>query len=216
MIFFAKYMLLKIFSKRVLLIVASAGLVLFVVVFFFIFISKNSMQGSSVVLVENAVAQSNQEQIIQEEFSVGLPVRLQIPAIDVDAAVISVGITSDGEMDVPKNPADVAWYSPGSRPGENGSAVIAGHYDQKNNVSAVFTNLHSLKKGDTIVVEDEEGVTTTFVVRDIMVYDKDRDATDVFFSRDGNAHLNLVTCTGVWDKSEKSYSERIIVFSDKK
>ena len=99
---------------------------------------------------------------------------------------------------------------------EKTGALLSPHYDQKNNVSAVFTNLHSLKKGDTIVVEDEEGVTTTFVVRDIMVYDKDRDATDVFFSRDGNAHLNLVTCTGVWDKSEKSYSERIIVFSDKK
>ena len=213
--FFAKCMWLKIFSKRVLLIVASAGLVLFVVVFFFIFIPKNSIQGSSVVLVENAVAQSEQEQIIQGEFSVGLPVRLKIPAIDVDAAVVSVGITSDGEMDVPKDPAEVAWYSFGSRPGEIGSAVIAGHYDQKNNMSAVFTNLHTLKKGDKIFVEDEKGVATTFVVREISIYDKNKDATDVFISNDGNAHLNFITCAGVWNKSEKSYSERLIVFTDK-
>ncbi|KKS52953.1 MAG: Peptidase C60 family protein [Candidatus Magasanikbacteria bacterium GW2011_GWD2_43_18] len=213
--FFAKYMWLKIFSKRVLLIVAPAGLVPFVVVFFFIFISKNSIQGSSVVLVENAVAQSNQEQIIQEEFSVGLPVRLQIPAIDVDAAVISVGITSDGEMDVPKNPAEVAWYSLGSRPGEIGSAVIAGHYDQKNNKPAVFTNLHTLQKGDKIFIKNEEGSTITFVVREILIYDKSKDATDVFISNDGKAHLNFITCAGVWNSSETTYSERLIVFTDK-
>lgn len=45
--------------------------------------------------------------------------------IGVDASVVSVGITPDGEMDIPKDPAHVAWFKFGPRPGESGSAVIA-------------------------------------------------------------------------------------------
>jgi len=31
-------------------------------------------------------------------------------------------------MDLPKERANVAWFNLGPRPGENDSAVIAGHY----------------------------------------------------------------------------------------
>jgi len=48
----------------------------------------------------------------------GLPVRLKIPKINVDAPIISVGITSQGEMGVPKGPSDTAWFDLGPRPGD--------------------------------------------------------------------------------------------------
>jgi hypothetical protein len=63
------------------------------------------------------------------EPAVGLPVRLRIPAIAVDAAVEHVGLTPDGAMDVPASYADVAWYTLGPKPGEPGNAAIAGHLD---------------------------------------------------------------------------------------
>lgn len=206
---FVKFMISKILSKRALLIVVPSGFVLFVALFLN-FIPKNSTQGNSALLVENVAALSNQEQA-----SVGLPARLKIPVIGVDSAVIPVGLTSDGAMEVPKGPADVAWFNLGPRPGESGSAVIAGHYGWKNNIPAVFVNLHKLSKGDKISVEDEKGVTTTFVVREIRTYSKDRVAPDVFGSDDDKAHLNLITCTGVWNKAEKTRSDRLIVFTDK-
>lgn len=199
----------KILSKRALLIVVPSGLVLFAVLLLF-FILKNSTQGSSALLVENVAAFSNQEQA-----SVGLPVRLKISVIHVDSTVIPVGLTSDGAMDVPKGPAEVAWFNLGPRPGETGSAVIAGHYGWKNNMPAVFDNLHKLRIGDKISVGDEKGATTTFVVREIRTYGKDEAASDVFGSDDGKAHLNLITCTGVWSKAEKTRSERLVVFTDK-
>jgi len=34
------------------------------------------------------------------------------------------------------------------------------------------------------------------------------------FSNDGKAHLNLITCAGVWDEVEKSHSSRLVVFAD--
>ncbi|PIR13819.1 sortase [Candidatus Falkowbacteria bacterium CG11_big_fil_rev_8_21_14_0_20_39_10] len=209
-------MQLKILLKRTLLLaVILSGLTLFIALLLY-FIPKNSIQGSSAVLVENAAAQSNQEQVSQEGVSIGLPVRLKIPVISVDSAVIPVGLTPDGAMDVPKDPAEVAWYSLGPRPGESGSAVIAGHYDWIKNILAVFDNLHKLSKGDKISVEDENGVATTFVVREIRIYGKDEDASNVFGSDDDKAHLNLITCTGVWNKAKKIYSNRLIVFTDRK
>src|SRR5690348_15382799 len=40
----------------------------------------------------------------------GLPVRIKIPAIGVDAAIEYVGLTPDGLMDVPKKWENTAWY----------------------------------------------------------------------------------------------------------
>jgi len=40
-------------------------------------------------------------------------------------------------------------------------------------------------------------------------------ATDVFTSSDGKAHLNLITCDGIWDKNAAQYSERLVVFADR-
>ena len=144
-----------------------------------------------------------------------LTLRLKIPKINIDAAVVFVGLTPQGAMDVPKGPNDVAWFNLGPRPGEIGSAVISGHYGWKNNIPAVFDNLHKLRKGDKVYVEDKNGATITFVVRELRTYDQNEDASDVFGSSDGKAHLNLVTCTGTWNKAQKSYSKRLVVFTDK-
>ncbi|PIZ82226.1 MAG: class F sortase, partial [Parcubacteria group bacterium CG_4_10_14_0_2_um_filter_41_6] len=41
------------------------------------------------------------------------------------------------------------------------------------------------------------------------------DVPEVFNSSDGKAHLNLITCTGVWNKEDNAFSERLVVFTDK-
>ncbi len=140
---------------------------------------------------------------------------LKIPKINVDAPVEDVGLTSQGAMDIPKGPNGAVWFNLGPRPGEVGSAVIAGHYGWKNEIPAVFDNLHKLEKGDKIYIKDEKGITMTFVVRQLRTYGEDEDASLVFDSSDGGAHLNLVTCQGVWNKNKKSYSNRLVVFTDK-
>jgi len=139
---------------------------------------------------------------------------IQIPAINVDAVVESVGLTPDGAMAATEGPSNAAWFDLGPRPGENGSAVIAGHYGWKDDIPAVFDDLNGLHAGDKIYVEDG-GATTTFVVGDIRTYSDTADASAVFASSDGKAHLNLITCGGVWNKARKSYSDRLVVFADK-
>lgn len=151
----------------------------------------------------------------QTDTKVGLPIRLTIPKINVGATIEYVGVASDGNMDVPKDPNDVAWFELGPRPGEIGSAVIAGHYGWKNNTSAAFDAISTLQKNDKIFVEDDTGTTIAFVVSEIRLYDPKSDASSVFESNDGKSHLNLVTCEGVWDATSKSYSKRLVVFTDK-
>jgi LPXTG-site transpeptidase (sortase) family protein len=146
--------------------------------------------------------------------SIGLPVRFKIPKIKVDAAFENVGLTSSIAMDTPKGPDNVGWFDLGPRPGEKGSAVVAGHYGWKNNRPAVFDNLHELEMGDKIYVVDDRGATTTFVVSEIGNYDENGDASSIFSSNDGRAHLNLITCEGTWNAAEKSYSNRLVVFTN--
>lgn len=200
----------KIVSKRTPLIAILTGLIAISPALLLYFIPKISILSGPALIVENITALPTQE---PERF--GLPMRLKIPKINVDSAFEYVGLTSDGAMDVPKSQDNVAWLELGQRPGENGSAVIAGHYGWKNKEASVFDNLHKLRKGDKLYVEDDKGGIVSFVVRESRRYDPKADASGVFSSNDGKSHLNLVTCEGDWDEVSQSYSKRLVVFTDK-
>jgi LPXTG-site transpeptidase (sortase) family protein len=144
-----------------------------------------------------------------------LPIRLKIPEINVDATIKNLGLTKSGAMDTPNNPAFVGWFSEGTRPGDIGTAVIDGHFGWKDTTPAAFDNLHNLKKGDKIYVQDSSGMITTFIVNTLQLYNPEADTSAVFRSHDGKSHLNLITCEGAWDPSQQVYSNRLVVFADK-
>lgn len=156
----------------------------------------------------------SKEKIVEtiNPISANLPVRLSIPTINVDANIQSLGVNQDGEMEVPSNITDVGWFKFGSRPGEQGSAVIAGHLNGQNDQVGVFANLDKLKVGDKIIVTDTQNISTTFIVREKRLYDSGY-ADDVF-SQSDSPHLNLITCDGLWDKNKKSYTQRLVIFAD--
>jgi len=149
------------------------------------------------------------------KISLELPILIKIPALKINAAVEHLGLTTDGAVDSPVGPDDVAWFDEGPVPGSIGSAVIDGHSGWKNNIPAVFDTLKMLKKGDKIYVINNKGVSTTFIVRELKAYGLNDNAPDVFISKDKKAHLNLITCTGVWNAKLKSHSSRLVVFTDK-
>jgi LPXTG-site transpeptidase (sortase) family protein len=161
-----------------------------------------------------------QQQLIQllaqQQANPGIPLRLIIPKINVDAVIEPVGLTPEGAIGAPKGPATTAWFDLGPRPGDNGSAVIDGHFGHwKIGVGSVFDNLNKLVKGDKIYVEDEKGTKFSFVVRESAIYDPQAKASSVFYSDDGKAHLNLVTCEGTWIPAQKTFTNRLVVFTDK-
>jgi len=144
----------------------------------------------------------------------GLPVRLKIPSIGVDAAIEDALITKDGRMDVPKGSVNVAWFSLGPKPGKVGSAVIGGHFGIKNGVKFVFYDLNKLVPGDRVYIVNDKGETLAFQVRSVKLFERNADATTVFTSSDGLPHLNLITCEGIWNKVSGKYPLRRVVFTD--
>lgn len=151
----------------------------------------------------------------QQTMTIGPPVQLSIPSIKVDARIAYAGLTANGTMDIKKNPDEVAWYKLGVRPGETGNAVIAGHYGWTGDHGSIFNNLHLLRLGDEVSVLDQNGTTTTFRVTGNKMYNPASDATSIFQSHDNKQHLNLITCDGVWSNANQTYSDRLVVFTDR-
>lgn len=141
------------------------------------------------------------------------PKLLTIPSLDIQADVKSIGLDSEGNMDVPKITSNVAWYNLGFKPGENGSAVIAGHLDDTSGQPAVFYNLSQLKYGDLIEVTDEDNQIYRFSVTKIETYPYDDLPMQEIFASVGQPQLNLITCKGNFDRVEQNYSHRVVVYS---
>ena len=207
-----KTTLTKTLFKRSLALVILAGLMVSpVLIFRLVFVRPAHID---VAATANSPVFHKHAVVKQEEATVGLPMRLTIPTIGVDAPIEHVGLTADGEMGTPKDPYNAAWYKSGPSPGEDGSSVIDGHYGLVNGKPAAFDNLYKLRKGDKIYVQDEKGITVGFVVRALQTYSREDDAKDVFVSSDRKAHLNLITCAGTWDKASRNYTGRIVVFTN--
>jgi sortase A len=142
----------------------------------------------------------------------GKPVRFQIDAIDVDAAIEYVGVDDDGNMDVPQEWENVAWYEPGTVPGDRGNSVIAGHYDSYTD-PAVFYDLNELEVGDIVRVITEDGEEVEFEITELeLVHVDDADTSKIFGNTD-ERNLNLITCEGAWDPDAGMYDERLIVYT---
>src|SRR3989344_851995 len=144
----------------------------------------------------------------------GLPTRLKIYSIGVDAIVQQVGLNKKGEMGIPTNYVDVAWYKEGPRPGAPGSAVIDGHLDCRNTKEAVFYDLEKLKDGDLVEVLDGKGKIFQFRVYDKKVYNYASSTPEVFTSDGSKMLLNLITCTGDWIAASKIYTQRVVIFTE--
>lgn len=187
-------------NKKCLLVLSSLG-VSFSIIFIVFFLVAKLNEPIQVYKIE---MQTNSK----------IPVQFQIPILGIDTSIESVGMTRQGEMDAPRGPKTVGWFSLGPVPGEIGSAVIDGHSGYKNNKPAVFDDLYKIKLGDKILVTNLDGTINTFIVKEVKEYDKDEEASSVFIATDGKAHLNLITCSGEWNVLEKTHSKRLIVYSD--
>jgi LPXTG-site transpeptidase (sortase) family protein len=196
----------KIPLRNFLLTISILGIIFFSAVFFF------RADGKLMESRENVPTEAARLTASQAAF--GIPFHLKIPSIHIDAVVESVSIAPDGSMDVPQKPDDVAWFDLGPRPGQKGSAVIDGHSGWKDNSPAVFDNLDKLKIGDKIYIEDENQKTATFVVHGFRTFAPEADTASIFSSNDGKAHLNLITCSGVWNAIAQTHASRLVVFTD--
>ena len=194
----------------------SSALVIFSVIFSF-FLGFNYIKNKAPepelpqILGEQKV--SPQPTVISEP-EISNPVNLKIPKINIDSQIEEVEDDSQGRMDVPKDAMNVAWYKLGYKIGEGGSAVLAGHFDMADGSPAIFYDLEKLEVGDEILTTTETGQEFRFKVTDKKSYDFDKVPMQEIFLSDDKARLNLITCEGIFNKSDKNYSKRLVIFSE--
>ncbi len=142
----------------------------------------------------------------------GLPVRLTIPRLKIDAAVEQIGLMPDRTMEVPKRFDTAGWYMLGRRPGELGNAVLAGHLDSKTG-PAIFWRLKELQPGDEVIVTGDDGQERRFLVRARETYRYDQVPIKQIFGRSQEIGLNLITCAGAFDRRTQNYEQRLVVYT---
>jgi hypothetical protein len=141
--------------------------------------------------------------------ALGLPVRLLIPTIGVDANIEARGLDPGRNMLTPRDFHDVAWYNLGPKPGQPGNALINGHVDWWTG-SAVFSRLSRLRAGDMVTVVRDDGSRLAFkVIGRRTVAENARVAS--LFTPSRVATLTLITCSGAWDPLILSATNRVLV-----
>ena len=189
------------FFKSIILLIIFIFLSVF---FYFVFNSyaQTKNKSSSTILESSAFRNDS-----------GLPTRLIIPSINIDALIQYVGLAPDGSIGVPDGPYNVAWFDLSSRPGQQGSAIITGHYGPwKNGIKSVFDNLYKLKVGDKIYVKDDMGKLISFTMKSSKIYNLNASVPDLFNKNDG-VYLDLITCNGTWIQDKETYTNRLVIFA---
>ena len=130
--------------------------------------------------------------------------RLSIPAIGVNAGIIAVGVTRSGHLAIGGSVRDVYRWRHGVLPGQQGSAVLAGHTWSKG--PGVFDNLGRLRPGNLVVI----GKNRFQVTRVRRVTGMSTQEVSQLFSDRGKARLVLITC-GDRNNLTGVYRTRIIV-----
>jgi sortase (surface protein transpeptidase) len=165
---------------------------------------------------------------------VAVPMTVEIPSIGVSSHVLAVGMTAAHAMYAPEGGpnsphwGDTFWYRGSSLPGASSTATIAGHIDDAYGRYAVFGRLSSLVPGNRIIIHyTKSGLNVTFKVTATHAYTLAQSTTlpvlDLMYgygpphglgptpTKDGRAHLSLVTCAGSWDSKLSTHNERLVV-----
>jgi len=128
------------------------------------------------------------------------PVRVEIPAIGVDAGVVPIS-APDRALLPPSDPDLLGWWSEGAEPGaRTGSALITGH--SVHTGGGALQDLADVGRGDEVVVETEAG-RVEYAVVSTEVLDKPalaREAPDLF-SQEAEGRVVLITCAD-WNGAE--------------
>jgi len=141
-----------------------------------------------------------------------LPVRLSIPAIDVQTPLIRLRLESDDTLQVPSDASIAGWYALGPRPGDPGTSVIAGHVDSRYG-SAIFYRLGELAPGHVVHVGLASGIDVRFRVYAVREFAKAAFPTSLVYGPTRAPELRLVTCGGPFDAQIGHYLDNVVVFA---
>ncbi len=139
--------------------------------------------------------------------------RVRIPSIQVDAPIMPVGLDDEGWVAAPppEDPNLSGWFSSSVSPGENGTAVLVGHVDNKQG-PAVFYRLGAVSKGSLVEVQRQDGKLAVFEVYGVEVFAKNNFPGERVYGNTGTPEVRVITCGGGFSK-QNGYDGNVVVFA---
>lgn len=139
------------------------------------------------------------------------PTRIRVNDLNIDMPVAAVGLAATGDMELPVNPAEAAWYRFGSAPAStSGATVIAAHVDALEYGLGPFARLAQAPPGTEVVVTTADGTEQRYRIESVTATTKTEIPWDVIFDREGEPRLTLVTCGGEFDQATRTYSSNVV------
>jgi LPXTG-site transpeptidase (sortase) family protein len=140
------------------------------------------------------------------------PVHIEIPKIKASAPFVRLALGANGELETPRDPRTVGWYTESPSPGTLGPSIIAGHATWNDRPSAFF-HVRSLRPGDDIRIQRADGTTAVFVVTKTATYAKNEFPTADVYGDVDRAELRLITCTGRYVEVTERYMANLVVYA---
>ncbi len=201
------------------------GIIIAAIAFFFVRIAVweynyyREKEGSPRAVIEETEEEEvlNEEDVTveeREEYKVApdKPRYLSIEKLGIkNARILEMTLKMSGELQTPQSIFDVGWYSGSGKPGEGRAIVIDGHNGGPTKVG-VFKYLPELKTGDIITIERGDGKIFNYeVIENLEVPLENAGkymSSALVLNESEDEALTLITCTGEWSQSQKTYLSR--------
>lgn len=146
-----------------------------------------------------------------------VPTHIAIPAVNLDADVITVDLNDDGSIATPSlaNAKVAGWYDRGPAPGQPGAAVLDAHVDSSlmSDYRGAFFYLGLAKPGMQIDVTRADHSVAVFTIDEVQVASKSDFPTTQVYAPTAYPSLRLITCGGDYDKKAHEYLGNTIVYA---
>ena len=140
-----------------------------------------------------------------------MPKLIDLPTIQTSGYIQSVGLTKDNTIASPSNIHLAGWYIKSAKPGQAGLSIIDGHV-QGIYTDGLFKALNKLLKNDSFYVEYGDGTRHYFQVISVAEYSIEEAGQRMQEKLAGvTKQLNLITCSGQYDKTLKQFQKRLLV-----
>ncbi|HET6651789.1 MAG TPA: class F sortase [Nocardioides sp.] len=139
------------------------------------------------------------------------PVRLVVPALDLDSRVAPIEVDTSGVLYPPDDVDVTGWWKRSAKPGAHrGQTVLTGHTVSTG--GGVMDRLDELRPGDRVRVRTPKGVVRYETTR-VRTYSRAELAHDArrLFGQKRSPRLVLITCTD-WDGAQ--YRSNTVAFAE--
>jgi len=143
------------------------------------------------------------------------PRSISLPSIGAEGFVQRVSLGKDNAVVAPTNVNFAGWYVSEAKPGDEGVSLIDGHV-QGIYQPGIFKHLDKLQPGDTFSVEFGDRARRQFRVVSSRNYPVEEAGAHMLKQDPAiKRQLNLITCSGAYDKTKRQYDDRLLVVAER-